>query len=70
MAKHPQLFIAIFDYLSEQKLINPNIATTWKYFIQICLEKDDFEGAVNTFEKIAVEKKGNTHPSERSVGNW
>ena len=49
-------FLAIFDYLAEQKLINPNISTTWKYFIQIWLEKNDFEEAVNTFEKIAVEK--------------
>lgn len=37
-------------------MINPNIATTWKYFIQICLEKNDFEGAVNKFENIAVER--------------
>ena len=41
--------------MTQEKLINPDLATSWKYFIQICLEREDFEGAVKAFEKIAEE---------------
>ena len=42
--------------MSDEKLIDPLRAPTWKCFIQIYLEKHDFDGAVTAFEKIAREK--------------
>ena len=42
--------------MSDEKLIDPHRATTWKCFIQICLEKHDFHGAVTAFENIARER--------------
>ena len=47
----------MFNYMTESKLINPDLTVSWKYFIQIHLEKNDFEGALNAFEQIAVERK-------------
>ena len=42
--------------MSNEKLIDPLRAPTWKCFIQIYLEKHDFDSAVTAFEKIARER--------------
>ena len=38
-------------------MIDPSKATSWKYFVQIHLKRKDFNKAVITFEKIALEQK-------------
>lgn len=47
---------AAFNCLSKLKMVDPRKATSWKYFVQIHLKRKDFEKAVITFEKIALEQ--------------
>jgi hypothetical protein len=38
-------------------MLDSEKAPSWKYFVQIHLRKNNFEEAVRTFERIALEKK-------------
>ena len=38
-------------------MVDPRKATSWKYFVQIHLQKKDFDKALITFEKIALEQR-------------
>ena len=48
---------AAFDSLSRLEMLDLNKATSWKYFVQVHLQRNDIPMAVKAFEEIALNQR-------------